>query len=974
MIPQGLREQDLQQTILSSLAAQGYEVGTSGDFDADIALDRKRLLAYLRARYGAPWMAKYLETPQKRVELLDEIARTLQSRGVTALLREGIPARSGHPKLQLMDSLPDPLRAETDGKFKRNIFSVLPELRYESGSHSALDLGLFINGLPVATVELKNSQTGQGIEEAKRQYMESRQGRAVLLRPGVCAVHWAVSDVEVAFTTELQGGETRFFPFNRGFQDGAGNPPCQDGGYATQYLWEQIWVPETWASLLLRYAQTIEERPDGRARLRRYLFPRYHQWECVEQLIEATQAEVTGQRYLVQHSAGSGKSYTIAWLSYRLASLLAGDRPHFSHVLVVVDRRNLDSQLTHTLRSINRVHGGVKSASSSREMLVLLSSPLRVIVTTVQKFPHVLSMLGAQEHGAEQYAVVIDEAHSSQTGRDAAAMVHTLEGEIGAERDYEALEASIAARPLGNVNYYAFTATPKRNTLELFGTRCAVEGEKAQYVPFHTYTMQQAIDEGYILDVLAGYTPVKQYMQIAATTEQALRFEARKARREVVDFAAQSDKALGTKSEDIVYHFLHSVQDELEGRARGMVVCESIESAVRYYRHLKALLARRGLSSYVLIAFSGEKTVDGELCTEQSLNGFPESQTATLFQTGSYRLLVVANKYLTGFDAPLLVAMYVDKPLRGVQAVQTLSRLNRIYPGKSRTFVLDFREQEDDILSAFRQYYRVAMLEGSHDFGDLARLEGDIAYHNVYGAGDVTACLEAIGWSGSAHGASAILSECVARYEALGEEAQAEVKGKMKRYVRLFNYFDTLLGLPGELRERQLSFFYHLLVLRLPSPRIEADWHRIRELVVLEDYRTRVRKSKSLILKGPAEPLVVDAPGFYSKVDKTITLQELIREFNERFSPDSIPPDVAAAVLRLPEQIYSSGQAVRVILEESEQMNARRTLQGIIDSFVATHEEYAQLFAFWGQNSSYKEWVLGKVFEALWRWAHQRGA
>ncbi len=685
------------------------------DFDAVRALDTAELFVFIGATQAEAWHqlvgAYGNDVTKAQRGFADRLDKELERRGTVDVLRRGVVDLGVTLRLAYFRPASGLTPASVE-RYGKNRLTVTRQLPYEPESGKTLDLCLFVNGIPVATAELKNALTGQGLGDAVEQYRVDRDLRNRLLRRAV--VHFAVDTERVAMTTRLAGKATRFLPFDRGYEMGAGNPPNPDG-HRTSYLWERVWQRDAWLDLLNRFVH-VEPTLKGSKVVPMVIFPRFHQWDAVLALTGDARGRGVGGDYLVQHSAGSGKSNTIAWLAHRLSSLHdAEDRKVFDKVVVITDRQVLDKQLQETIYQFDHVHGVVVRIDENSAQLAeaLAGEQARVIITTLQKFPFVTRHV--EQLPNRTYAVIVDEAHSSQTGDSATALKGVL-GAKGAAADpdeitdpaEDALAAIVAARgKQPNLSFFAFTATPKARTLELFGRFDETVGK---HVPFHLYSMRQAIQEHFILDVLANYVTYKTYWNIEQTTPDDPDYDPGKARAAIAKFVSLHPHQLAQKAEVIVEHYRTKVRHRIGGMAKAMVVTSSREHAARYKLALEKYINDKGYTDLgVLVAFSGKLEIDGASETESSMNGFPESETQRRFDTDEWNLLVVAEKYQTGFDQPKLYAMYVDKALSNLAAVQTLSRLNRTYDRdgirKDGTFVLDFRNEAEDIRTAFEPWY-----------------------------------------------------------------------------------------------------------------------------------------------------------------------------------------------------------------------------------------------------------------------------
>ena len=742
-------EQVFQQDIIDHLTANGWLLGESTSYDQKHALYTEDLVGYLSETQPEQWV-KFSAMNPKGVKdaLLRSVARQLDKKGTLHVLRNTIKDRGA--KFRLCQFKPDhDLNPETMKRYAANRLRVVPELNYSATDYNGrLDLVLFVNGIPVATLELK-SEFKQSVERAVRQYKIDRKPVSSKGKPEPllsfkrgALVHFAVSQYEIQMTTHLQGLKTFFLPFNKGGVDGgAGNVIPPDGGYATKYLWEDVFAPDNWLKILGRFIHLqVEQKEDAVGRKytsETMIFPRYHQWDAVNQLIGAAKAEGAGQKYLVQHSAGSGKSNSIAWTAHQLASLYTDDQKVFNSVIVVTDRTVLDSQLQETIYQFDHAEGVVcrinreeGEGSKSEQLAQALEQATPIIIVTIQTFPFVLDAIRQRTTlKGRTYAVIADEAHSSQSGQTARQLREVLNAEQleeGVELSAEdLLGASIAARGKAeNLSFFAFTATPKAKTIELFG-RCpdpdAPPTDDNIPQAFHVYSMRQAIEEGFILDVLKNYTSYQVALKLAQKTPEAdSEVERKRASIRLGQWLRLHPTNIGRKVEIIIIHFKECVAPLLNGKAKAMVVTGSRKEAVRYKLAFDKYIREQGIDGIqAMVAFSGD--VDDpesgpEPFTERNMNpNLKGRDMRKAFDTDEYQVMLVANKFQTGFDQPKLCAMYVDKKLKGVDCVQTLSRLNRTYAGKQQTFVLDFVNDPEDILDAFRPYYRTAELANVSD-------------------------------------------------------------------------------------------------------------------------------------------------------------------------------------------------------------------------------------------------------------------
>ena len=653
-----------------------------------------------------------------------------------------------------------------------------------------------------------------------RQYKRDRNPREKLFELGRCLAHFAVDDHDVQFCTHLRGKASWFLPFNKGWNDGAGNPP-NPNGLKTDYLWKQVLTRDGITNIIQNYAQIVETKDEKAGRKRReQIWPRYHQLDVVRKLLADASSSGVGPKYLIQHSAGSGKSNSIAWLAHQLIGLEREDDTLFDSVIIVTDRRVLDKQIRDTVRQFAQVGSVVGHAETSGHLRTLLQEGKRIVITTVQKFPFILDAIG-NEHRGRTFAIIIDEAHSSQGGRTSASVSMALR-EAGNEEEEETTEDKInrlmeSKKLLPNASYFAFTATPKNKTLEIFGAPVP-EGGKTRHVPFHSYAMKQAIQEGFIIDVLKHYTPVDSYYRLVKTVEGDPEFDIKRAGKKLRRYMEDNEHAIRLKAEIMVDHFHEQVAglQKIGGQARAMVVTSSINRAISYSYAIRDYLAERKSPYQAIVAFSGEPEYNGTKVTEASLNGFSSNLIADRIQEEPYRFLVCADKFQTGYDEPLLHTMYVDKPLSGVKAVQTLSRLNRAHPKKHDAFVLDFANDADTIQDAFADYYRTTVLAEETDPDRLHDLKAALDGYQVYSPGQVDELVERYLSGADRDRLDPILDGCVSVYrDQLDEDGQVDFKGKAKAFLRAYGFLAAIL--PYTYAEwEKLSIFLTFLVPKLP--------------------------------------------------------------------------------------------------------------------------------------------------------------
>ena len=953
----------------------GWICGDPRDYDRDYCVDLIQLAAFLDATQ--PNVAKLLALGQDgptRQKFLARLQGEISKRGTIDVLRKGV--KHGPHQVDLFYGTPSPGNEKAKALYGQNRFSVTRQLQYSrDNAQLALDLGLFINGLPVATFELKNSLTKQTVEDAVEQYKRTRNPHEKLFELGRCLAHFAVDDHEVRFCTHLKGKESWFLPFNRGWDGGRGNPP-NPNGLKTDYLWKETLTRGGLSDIIENYAQVVEGKDDKTGRKRReQIWPRYHQLDVVRKLLADVSARGAGRRYLIQHSAGSGKSNSIAWLAHQLIGLEQDGASLFDSVVVVTDRKVLDQQIRDTIKQFAQVRSIVGHAQTSGDLRSFLREGKKIVITTVQKFPFILDAIG-NEHRVRRFGIIIDEAHSSQGGRTSASVSMAL-GEAGAEEEDETTEDKInrlmeSKKLLPNASYFAFTATPKSKTLEIFGAP-EPEGERVRHLPFHVYTMKQAIQEGFIIDVLEQYTPVDSYYQLVKTAEGDPEFDTKRAGKKLRRYVEDNDHAISKKAEIIVDHFHEHVLglQKIGGQARAMVVTSSIERAVNYYHAIRDYLVERKSPYQAIVAFSGEHEYGGAKVTETSLNGFSSNAIADRIQEDPYRFLVCADKFQTGYDEPLLHTMYVDKVLSGVKAVQTLSRLNRAHPKKHDAFVLDFTNDADTIRDAFADYYRTTVLADESNPDKLHDLKAALDGRQVYDAAQVGELVNLYLSGADRDRLDPILDICVAAYrEQLDEDGQVDFKGKAKAFLRSYGFLASILPYTNADWEK-LSIFLTFLVPKLPAP-IEEDLSKgILEAIDMESYRVEKQAAQKVQLAdedAEIEPAPTDGGG--QKPEPELDrLSNIIRDFNDRFGniewkdQDKIERVIS---VELPVKV-AADKAYQNAIANSDKQNARiehdKALQRAMTELIADHTE---LFKQFSDNESFRKWLLEMTFAATY--------
>lgn len=919
------KETNFEDAIDRALVSTGgYTKGNPNDYDPNRALFPKDILAFVQQTQPALWQ-RLVDLNGDRADtiLLDSLVKELQSKGLLTVLRNGFKCFGKTVRLAYFapNTGMDP---DAFTRYAQNRLTLIRQVKTASGAIP--DIILAVNGLPIASLELKNAMSGQTVEDAKKQYCYDRDPNELLFAfKQRCLVHFAVDTDQVYMTTKLDGKDTLFLPFNRGYNYGAGNPPV-DGDYRTAYLWDEVLTKDSLMDILARFLHLqIDEKTIAtdkglkRHRKESLIFPRYHQLDAVRKLIAHAQQHGSGHNYLIQHSAGSGKSNSIAWLAHRLSSLHdANDNKVFHSVIVITDRLVLDQQLQNTIYQFEHKQGVVQKIDENTQQLAkALSDGVPIVISTIQKFPFITQAIQTLEKKGQsiqlstagrRFAVIVDEAHSSQSGETAmelrkvlnqdgieAAIAEQLltldEEDLSDAAKQNLLREQLKRTKQPNLSFFAFTATPKYKTKVVFDE----PGQDGQS-PFHLYSMQQAIEEGFILDVLQNYTCYKRYYQLVQVVEDDPTVPRRRTARELARFVDLHDHNITQKVEIMVEHFRAHTLHKIGGRAKAMVVTSSREHAVRYKQAFDKYLKEKGYTDIKsLVAFSGEvylKDLPGEKFTEVSMNnGIKEKELPEKFDTEEFQVLLVAEKYQTGFDQPLLHTMYVDKRLAGIQAVQTLSRLNRTTPGKSDTFVLDFVNEPQDIHAAFKPYYATTPIGEESDPQQLNDLAYRLSEWQVFSETDINEWCEIwfrdrLNPTGGEHKKlNSILDRVVEQYKALDEGDQGLFKSQLASFRNLYLFLSQIIPYQDSELEKLHTFGRYLLS-KLPRTQTTSPV-QIDDEVQLKYYRLEKISEGAIDLKvGEATALYGPREVGTGQPDDEVLLSTLVDKLNERFGTE----------------------------------------------------------------------------------------
>lgn len=981
-------EKSLEYIIEQSLVNESkYRQSYSADYDRDLCINKRLLFEFIKET-----QPEAFQTIVKRGEdkFLKRLADEIRKKGIIEILRKGI--KDLDLSVFLYYKMPaSELNPKAQKQYNSNIFSVTRQLHYSLSNNNSLDMAIFINGLPVITLELKNPWTGQNVKHAIKQYQSDRDPKEPLFCFGRCIVHFAVDPDLAYMTTYLNGINSFFLPFNMGKNDGAGNP-VNPKGIATDYLWKSTLTKPVLSNIIENYTQITEETDEDTGRIKRKLiFPRYHQLRVVTTLLAHAKAQGVGHKYLIQHSAGSGKSNSITWLAHQLVSLhdTTNTKPVFDSIIVVTDRKVLDKQIRDNIKQFAQVAKVVEAITEgSKQLKIALEDGKKIIITTIQKFPFIMEEMS--EIQAKSFAIIIDEAHSSQSGETASKMNWVLsdkgeqyenndeDNDPDADAELEDTEDIInkliqQRRMLKNASYFAFTATPKNKTLETFG----VKGADGKFYSFDTYSMKQAIEEEFILDVLKNYTTYQSFYKLNKAIEENPLFETHQAQKKLRSYVESHAFSIKEKSKVMIDHFHSEVRKQIKGQAKAMVVCKSINNALQYYRSFNEYLKEINSPFKAIIAFSGSRKIDSVEVDEAKLNSFSSVDIPKVFKKSEYRFLIVANKFQTGFDQPLLHTMYVDKKLRDVQAVQTLSRLNRAYkPDKTDTFVLDFFNSVDDIKVAFEPFYKTTVLSEETDVNKLNDLQDLLDNAQVYLKEDVINFTDLYFKNSDRTLLEPIINRCSETfYNELTENSQVDFFVKAKIFNRTYSFLAKILTFSNNYWER-LYWFLKFLLPKIKPKEDEDLAKNILETVDLDSYRLTRVTIDNIKLAGDEEIDPTSPIGGGIKRDREFDeLETIINEFNTRFGIDNwTDNDKVKRFLfdQLPADLAKDEATVNAV-KNSDKQNAKITADKKVEDLMQdVIFIYTDLYKKFSDDPDFKRQYLDFVFDKLWGNMHKK--
>jgi len=971
-------ERVAMDTGIEYVTGNGFHIGYNKDFNVKYAIDETHFWHFLENSQEEE-LNKIKRSADWKLKILERYDRMVKRYGLLRVLRKGLEVEDAHFTLLYQLPLPSSSQAVKDN-FNKNRFSVTRQITYNLDNlREEIDMVLFVNGLPVSTLELKNAWTGQTAKvHGIKQYKADRDIRQPLLNFGRCLVHFAVDTDEVYMTTKLDGDKTFFLPFNKGNNNGKGNP-VNPSGHKTAYLWEEVFTKESLTNIIQHFVRFDGKANDALSK-RTLFFPRYHQLDVVRKLLNDVESKGVGQTYLIQHSAGSGKSNSITWAAYQLIEIypqrenIPGSKgihnPLFDSVIVVTDRRLLDKQLRENIKEFSEVKNIVAPAYSSRELKESLEQGKKIIITTIQKFPFIID--GIADLSDKRFAVIIDEAHSSQGGTTAGKMNQAMGMVQSEEEDEEDVQDKIlhamqARKMKGNASYFAFTATPKNATLEKFG----VKQEDGSFAPFHLYSMKQAIEEGFILDVLANYTTYKSYYEIEKSIIDNPLFDTKKAQKRLRAYVESHQQTIGTKAEIMMEHFFSKVYNtkKLKGKAKAIVATQNIESAIRYYQAIRKIVYDKGNPFKIAIAFSGKKMVDGVEYSEAEINGFGEKDTKDKFDEDSYRILVVANKYLTGFDQPKLCTMYVDKKLQGVMAVQALSRLNRSANklGKKTEdlFILDFFNKVEEIKASFNPFYTSTTLSSATDINVLNDLKALLDTFGVYEWAEVELFVEKYFSKVDAQELSPIIDVAAHRFNMeleLEDENKADFKIKAKQFVKIYGQMASIMAFEMVNWEKLFWFLKFLIPKLIVRTKEDEIIDELMESVDLSTYgleRTKLNHSIGLDdAEGELDPQNPNPRKTHGGDGEKDPLDDIIKVFNERWFHgwDATSQDQRVKFISLSKRIQDHPDFISKYSDNKDLQNRDLALKKMIeDILIQQRRQELEFYKLNAQDEGFKQ-------------------
>ena len=991
-------EKGFQKYIVKELVEQNkFRESVSNDFDKEFCINPKQLWEFIKETQPETYEMIQRKGERSFLVRLDE---KIQKLGIIEVLRKGV--KHFDKTVELFYRQPSSnYNTKALAEYQANIFSVTQELVYSSDNANRLDLTVFLNGLPIITCELKNPLSGQTVHNGIRQYQNDREPKEKIFSFARCMVHFAADTEMVFMTTQLNGKKTFFLPFNKGLNDGkpiapfgAGNP-INPNGLKTHYFWEEILTKHALANIIDKFAQVTEETDEETKKVKRFMiFPRYHQLTAVRQILAHAKTNGVGNKYLIQHSAGSGKSKSIAWLAHQLHGLFdtTGENHLFDSVIVITDRIVLDKQLSEDIKQFAPMRGIVEhitnvGGSKTSKLKEALANRKKVIVCTVQTFPFLLDEM--TDMPAMNFGIIIDEAHSGQSGQTSSKMNAVLADKHSEEEELEekTLEDKInelieSRKMITNGSYFAFTATPKNKTLETFGVKSAEtytdeNGEvKHKFYAFHVYSMKQAIEEEFILDVLKNYTTYNSFYKLIKAVEDNPEFDTKQAQKKLRAYVEGHEFAIAEKAKIMIDHFHRDVRHLINGEAKAMVVTKSIECAIKYKQAFDTYLKEIKSPYKAIVAFSGTKNYQGNEYYEVAMNNFKTFKTdiPKNFKKIEYRFLIVAEKYQTGFDEPLLHTMYVDKKLAGVQAVQTLSRLNRAKkPHKKDTFVLDFFNEAEEIQEAFKPYYTATILSEETNPNKLNDLVDSMEVFEVYSSYQIDDFFEKYVEGEDRTKLDPIIDRSVEIFKNdLTKDQQIDFKAKAKSFLRVYSYLAKILDFNNQAWEK-LFWYLKYLVPKLYIEQTDDLAEGILESIDMDSYRPSKETTQNIVLEpepGEVAPIPVDVRGGQQEPDLD-TLENILSAFNQRFGDiEWSDKDKVRQILtkQLPDEMKANKDimdAVKYSDKQNAKISTDKKLEELMQQYLFSQTEIFKKFTTDQDfQRRYKEFIFDTLLEA----------
>ena len=964
-------EEKFEEHIEKHMCSVGYTSTDFHEYDRSLCLIKDEVIDFIKTTQPEKWEKLFeIHGPDVEKKVISRISSEISKRGVIDVLRSQVIDNSVYLNLCYFEPKSD-LNPEHLKLYQSNRFTVMRQLHYSNQNENSIDMGLFLNGLPIVTMELKNQLTGQNVKHSQNQYRNDRDPREPLLQFKRCMVHFCVDNDKVSMTTRLSGPKTFFLPYNRDLE----NPPVETG-YRSKYLWEEVLTPSSLLDVIENFIHLSKEDElyfDVKSQSIKkktkdvLIFPRYHQLDLIRNFRRQLKEDGVGKNYLVQHTTGSGKSYSIGWLSHTLTSFYESEgdtKRMFDTIIVVTDRQVLDEQLGKLIRSLQKDEGIVHTTrdGGSKELREVLEKGKDIVITTIQKFPFISETISSL--GDRKFGVIIDEVHSSQSGELSKELKKSLsKSDDDDEFDYEEmLRQEIQSRgKQDHISFFGFTGTPKEKTLELFGTKTP----KGQFVPFHLYSMYQSIHEGFTLDVLQNYTTYKRYFKVKQTKDGDIEIPTGRGKKELVKYVDSHKMTIQNKVQIMLDHWVDKGSKEIQGRSRGMVVTQSRKHCVWYFKEINKQLEERGMTYKCLVGFSGEVSIDGEKYTESGCNQTigHDGNVPLGLKNPQYRILVVANKFQTGFDEPLIQSMYVDKKLGGVQCVQTLSRLNRTTSGKTQTFTLDFTNKTEDIQESFQRFYQSTILDGETDPNRLYDTQREVYDYHLYTQVDVNRFCEVFyDPDRDEGGLHPILDSAVDKFKSIDDtETREECRSKIQSYIRLYGYLSQIVTFTDIELEKTFVFLKYL---NKKLPKRETERFDISDNIDLDSLR--IQKTFEKIEDLERTDSILEAPDFSggTQVDPVLDLlSEIINQVNNTYGVN-LTEDDKIDIERLKERLSSNTEIKKYMTGQNTEDNKKNFFKEQFDGMMVDYiNERFDFYKKMDDNPSMKNMIFKMMYD-----------